>query len=371
VAGTLGQGGAEKQLVYIARALTEAGVIVRVYSLTQGEYYEPILQNHGIEVVWIGRWGHPSARVLALARSMRRDRPHVVHALHFFANLYVALAAPVVGALAVGSLRSDTLHELKANGRWGPWLLRAPGVLIANSEAARENARQLGIPGKRIRVLSNVIKLDEFDAAVRRAPELRRTDQGIRVINVARQVGTKRLDRFLVALALARSRCPLLRGALVGDGPERATLLREAARLGLNEHVDFLGRRDDVPALLAAADMMLLTSDHEGFPNVVLEAMAAGLPVVTTPAGDAGIVVEDGVTGYVVAASSAETIADRLVELASNPELRRRLGELGRTRVIDHYEYCGFGDRVLAAYSALATHRQHAATLRALMALGH
>jgi glycosyltransferase involved in cell wall biosynthesis len=370
LAGTLGQGGAEKQLVYIARALTEAGVFVRVYCLTQGEYYEPILRHHGIEVVWIGRRDHPAARVLRLGSALRRNPPHVVHALHFYTNLYAVLAASTVGALAIGSLRSDTLHELEANGRWGPWLLRVPRALIANSEAACRNARQLGVPATRMQVLPNVIKLEEFDAAVGRWRATPRGDQEIRVISVARLVGQKRLDRFLEVLALARQRCPRLRGVLVGEGPERATLMGEAARLGLSGHVDFLGQRDDVPALLAAADLMLLTSDHEGFPNAVLEAMAAGVPVVTTPAGDAGTVVEHGLTGYVVPATSPETMADRLVELASAPELRRRLGEHGRARAADQYEYRGLADRILAAYSALANERRHAASIGALVTPG-
>jgi hypothetical protein len=137
VAGTLGQGGAEKQLVYGARALAEAGVHVRVYSLTEGEWYAAELAAHGLAPTWVGRARNPAARVLALVRALAGFRPHLVQAGHFFTNLYVAGAATAVGAVAVGGMREDPRWGMAQNGRWGPLLLRAPRAIVANSEAAR------------------------------------------------------------------------------------------------------------------------------------------------------------------------------------------------------------------------------------------
>ena len=99
---------------------------------------------------------------------------------------------------------------------------------------------------------------------------------------------------------------------IVGDGPLWTALHQRAQDLGLlPDGVAFLGRRNDVPALLGSADMLVLSSDHEGCPNVVMEAMAARRPVVTTPAGDAGVLVEDGVSGYVVPFDDVEAMADQ------------------------------------------------------------
>ena len=83
--------------------------------------------------------------------------------------------------------------------------------------------------------------------------------------------------------------------------------------------------------------MLVLTSEHEGFPNVVLEAMAAAVPVITTPAGDAGLIVEEGVTGYVVGFSDETALTRRILQLAASPELRARLGEAGWKRARDRY----------------------------------
>jgi len=112
VAGGLTQGGAEKQLVYMAHALARHDVGVRVYSLTRGDFYEAVLARLALPPVWIGRRAHPLVRTLALARSLRAFRPHIVQAGHFFTNLHVTLAARLVGAADAGTALADaSLYE--------------------------------------------------------------------------------------------------------------------------------------------------------------------------------------------------------------------------------------------------------------------
>jgi glycosyltransferase involved in cell wall biosynthesis len=360
IAGTLTQGGAEKQLVYMTRALQRSGVDVRVYALTRGEFYDAALRASGIAPVWVGRLGSPPLRIAAIAAALRDFRPHVVQATHFYVNLYVSAVASLYGAVAIGAVRNDTLFDVAANGRWGSWLLRAPRALLVNSHAARRNAEALGVDPLAIHVLPNAISLLDFDAGApsgERPMErpMRAHPQPLTVAAAGRLVPAKRFDRFLEALALARREIPELGGVLIGDGPERDALRTAAEAHGLlPDGVRFLGRRDDIPALLRGATMYALTSDHEGFPNVVMEAMAAGLPVITTPAGDAGVVVEDEVTGYVVPASDVGGMAERMVRLARSPELRRRFGDAGRRRVEEEYSFERLGERLLGAYRTMA-----------------
>jgi glycosyltransferase involved in cell wall biosynthesis len=353
LAGGLGKGGAEKQLVYMAQALAERGADVRVYSLTSGEFYESRLATIGVPVIWVGRRELPALRLLELAHRLRSFRPHVVHSAHFYVNLYAALVAPLCGGVGIGSLRNDVRHELEANGVWGRWLLRQPRALLANSYAARRNAEAFGADSTRIRVLPNVIDFPEPEPSANGTPPTDR--DGVVILGVARLVPAKRLERFLAAVALARNAGAPVRAIVVGDGPERQRLHEEARALGLlPDGVTFAGHRDDVAAELAGGHVLLLTSDHEGFPNVLLEAMAAGLPVVTTPAGDAGLVVEDGTTGYVVPFDAIDGMAQRLVELARSPELRAHLGAAGRERAWENYAYSGLANRLLEVYEAFA-----------------
>ena len=151
---------------------------------------------------------------------------------------------------------------------------------------------------------------------------------------------------------------------LVGDGPESVRLKGLADSLGLlPDGVEFAGRRDDVPALMARAAMLVLSSDHEGFPNVVMEAMAARLPVVATPAGDAADLVADGVTGHVVPFDDVPLMAERMASLARSPARAREFGAAGRLRVEQNFGHRGLLGHLLNAYGEAARKRGDAAIL--------
>jgi len=335
LAGTLGRGGAEKQLVYMAQALRESGVSVRVYTLGENQFFEAVLREAGLGVIGVGRPANPLARLAKFARALHQFSPHIVQAAHFYVNLYVAIASRLSGSLGIGAIRNDTIHDLHTTGAWAPFLLRMPTALLVNSSTARHNAERLGVAPVKIHVLPNVIDPAPFRQAWERRQCARR-DQVV-VAVVARLERAKRVDRFLESLALARRSTPELKGVVVGVGSERESLETLAGALGLRP-----------------ADMLSLTSDHEGFPNVILEAMAAGLPVVTTPAGDAASVVKDGFTGYVVQFDDIEAGAERMARLARSPDLRLRLGQSGQQEVTARYSCTGLSDRLLAVYHAVA-----------------
>jgi glycosyltransferase involved in cell wall biosynthesis len=353
LAGTLVQSGAEKQLVYIARALCEAGIAVRVYCLTRGEYYESALRALGVQVCWVGQSANPLARLAALTIALREFRPHILQSAHFFTNLYIAGAGRLWRSISVGAVRNDTLLDVEENGKWGRWLLHMPSVLVANSYTAKHNAEKLGVPPTRVHMLPNVIDLHDFDD--RRFRGLPLSTSRSLVVAVGRLALEKRWERFLAALAFVRREAPGLQGLLIGEGSDRQRLEAIAADLGLlPDGVVFLGHRDDVPALLNQAAMLVLCSDHEGVPNVVIEAMAAYLPVITTPAGDAGVVVEDGTTGYVVPFDDIDGIARRMMQLDASPDLCRKMGLIGRQRVEQHYSFSGLTERLVVLYQSIA-----------------
>jgi glycosyltransferase involved in cell wall biosynthesis len=303
-----------------------------------------------------------------LGRAARDFRPHVVQAGHFFTNLYVSGAAAASGAISIGSIREDPRFGFAQNGRWGPPLLRVPDAIIANSEAARRQAITLGANGSVLHVLPNVLDIGEFDAAACEGNGA--CDTTDVAVAVGSLVPVKRFDRFLEALHRARQTVPTLSGAIIGDGPLRKALEGQARDLGLlPDGVRFLGRRRDVPALLRGASMLVLTSDQEGFPNVVLEGMAAGLPVIATPAGDAPLAVLHGETGYVVPFDDIDGLAARMRELALSPPLRARLGAAGRARVTRVYAVDGLAERLFSIYRAIGAAQRDRALVAAVAAL--
>src|SRR3989442_13856829 len=112
LAGTLEFGGAEKQLVYMARALQEAGLRVRVYTLGENEVNEAPLRDAGLGPIGVGRAAHPILRLVTFVRALRHFRPHIIQAATFYVNLYVALASRLFGSLAIGAMRNDGVLEL-------------------------------------------------------------------------------------------------------------------------------------------------------------------------------------------------------------------------------------------------------------------
>jgi glycosyltransferase involved in cell wall biosynthesis len=199
-------------------------------------------------------------------------------------------------------------------------------------------------------------------------PERTTADGGpVHAVFVGRLVPFKRLDLFLHAFAIARREVPRLRAVVAGDGVERPRMEALARDLGLvAPELTFLGIVEAVEDLLRRVDLLVSSSDEEGFPNVVLEAMAAGLPVVATRAGDADRAVQEGQTGFVVPVGDVSAIAARMAELARSPELRRRLGVAGYERARNVYGTQALAARLYAVYRELAERTNHRRTALAL-----
>jgi glycosyltransferase involved in cell wall biosynthesis len=200
--------------------------------------------------------------------------------------------------------------------------------IVANSRAAADRLRREGVPASRIRVVHNGIERPSIEPA--------RTVRPVRrAITVANLRAEKGHDVLLEAIRLLDTGA--LTFDIVGDGPCRAALEAQARALGLADRVHFLGHREDVPALLAGSDLFVLPSRTEAFPNSVMEAMAAGLPVVATRTGGIAELVDDGVTGRLVDVGDARGLARSIGEIAASPAAAARMGDAGLSVVEARY----------------------------------
>lgn len=297
VAGTLGQGGAERQLYYQVRALKISGTQMRVLCLGREEYWESRIQELGVPVEYVGHWKSRPARLARIITSAWKHRAHIIQSQHFYTNLYAACAARCTGAREIGAIRSDAVREVQSNGAWlGRASLRLPRLIAANSEAALRNARALGASAARLVHLPNVIDTDHFH------PAWQETRPGLRIACVGRLHAAKRIDRVLRAVHQLQRKLPgRIRAIIAGDGPLQADLKHQAMNLGLTPDViTFPGAVADIRTVYRSADIAVLTSDWEGSPNVLLEAMACGLPVVATRVGGIPEIVPDGQAGFLV-----------------------------------------------------------------------
>jgi glycosyltransferase involved in cell wall biosynthesis len=351
-------GGTERQMVELVRRLDRERFRV----------YAPCLHREG---AWLARatesasevpeftlrgFADPSA-IAAVRRFAAWCRERAIDAV-LTADFYANIVGLTGAALARVPVRLASRRELAPDkGRAQLALQRAAygfaHRIVANSPAAAAQVRREGISAKRVRVIPNGLDITRFAAAARRRP-LRR------IITVANLRPEKRHDLLLDAVALLAPRFPDLRVQLVGEGPGRAALETRAAAIGIADRVEFLGHREDVPALLAAADLFVLPSRSEAFPNGVLEAMVTGLPVVACEVGGLLDLIDNGRSGALVQPDSAPALAAAIERLLANPELAARLAAEGRRHVRDRYSF----DRMVSAFEDLIVNELEARRAR-------
>ena len=281
-------------------------------------------------------FARPSAvqQMLAFARWCRKIDAHLVHTCELYANVLGLPAAALAGVgVRIGNRRElRTPDKRRAHLTAQRMAYRAAHLVVANSAAAATQLRLEGVPAARIRVIANGVDCDRFAVPARDRP-IRR------VVTVANLREEKGHDTLIAAAGLLARRHPGVEFEIVGDGPCRASLVRQANLRGLRKHVHFPGECHDIPARLAAADLFVLPSRTEAFPNALLEAMASGLPVVASRVGGIPELIDSGVDGVLVNADAPEEFAEAIGDLIDRPSLAAALGRAARVKVEQRFGF--------------------------------
>ncbi|TQL88221.1 glycosyltransferase involved in cell wall biosynthesis [Actinoallomurus bryophytorum] len=360
--GQLGLGGTEKQVVLLAQGLQARGIETSVCLLFEGGPREHVLKAAGVPVVYLG---FPSSTTVLrklpgniaafarLVRHLRRQRPDVLHAFLYHSYVTAAPAARLARVKVLVAGRRS-LGDFKEGRRV---LLAIERVatsitdhLVANAESVAEDTiRNEGVRPDKITTVYNGLPDSAFEAA---APAGLPAESPVIlcVANLKVYKGHRFLLEAVARLHDRNLRCTLV---LVGKGPERHALEEQAARLKID--VRFLGTRTDVEALLARADVAVLPSLHEGMSNAVMEAMAAGLPVVATEVGGTGELLRG--RGILVPPSDSEALADGLGQVLADPALAARLGAAARAWSRERLHVDAMVDRHVALYRELLERR--------------
>jgi glycosyltransferase involved in cell wall biosynthesis len=350
VIATLNIGGAEKQLALLLGGLDRTRFRPILACTTQaGPLLGPVADG-GVEVRVFHKRGRVDPRLVAdLRRFMRERRPDIVHTWMFTANTWGRVAALLARVPAlVASERCVDLWKGPLHRGLDRLLAVPTRRVIANSRAvARFLIEGEGIPASRLRVVTNGLDPRDAERLRPRAPQevaaLRRAlgiEPGALVVGDVSRLDPKNgLLCWAAVIGRLAERHPSLVAVHAGGAVleiERRYAKRldeEIARRGLGGRVRMLGVRRDLEAVLPALDLFLHTSTMEGFPNCVMEAMAASLPVVATRAGGTPELVAEGETGCLADVDEADGLAARASALLDDPLLRRRLGEAGARRV--------------------------------------
>ncbi len=323
IAGTLGIGGAERQLSYIANCLRRRQVQVTVLSLTRDEFWEAELIKAGVPVIWVGKHQNRLLRLIRIIAELAKISPDVIHSHHFYTNLYASIAGIILGKPSVGSSRSDLRYEIEITGRLlGKLSIFMPDILSANSRNSIKLANKFGIPQINLFYIPNAMTAVSSE-------KLDTEDKTVKVLSVGRLSKEKRFDRLINILnRLYQSGCLGFKAIIIGEGPLREQIVQLAQELNLTPPLlEFRNYTKEIGLAYSEADLLVLTSDVEGTPNVVLEAMAYGLPVVASKVGGVDEIIEQGKTGFLVDPQNEEGFVKVIADLIRDGSLRLRIGE--------------------------------------------
>lgn len=344
VAIGLGVGGTETHILELASRLDRSRFTVTVCALKSGGTMAQELEKRGVRVLSLDGTGKLDARVIVrLFKLLRAEQPDVVQAFLFWANVAARACGRILRAFPVISSYHD---EVVSEG----WLVRVVDrltltwtdrIVCCSGAVGRSVVSRIGGKIEHCTIIPFGVDIEQFEAtaaATRRELGLRDNQKVIGT--VCRLVEPKKGLRFLLQAMAVLARkygqppCQLL---IVGDGPSRHELELLREQLGLSSWVVFAGSRRDIPRVLHALDAFVLPSLYEGFGIALLEAMAAGKPVIATAVGGIPEFVLSGETGLLIEPGNVEALADAIDRLLSHPQQARIMGAKGRIRVGESY----------------------------------
>ncbi|BCR05279.1 glycosyl transferase family 1 [Desulfuromonas versatilis] len=294
--------------------------------------------------------------IAELAKIVKREKIDIIHTHNPAPHFYGSLAGLVCGVPVVHTKhgRNCPTHKKKV------WLNRISSALtkmvVTVSEDSALVCREIEkIPKGKVRTILNGINTEVFSPkGERRLLKSLGIDDATPVVGtVARLVPEKDHITLLKACLVLTRAGHKFRLMLVGDGPMRQELEDFVAKEGLDEVVMFMGTRHDVPQLVPEFDVFTLTSRTEGVSLTLLEAMSCQIPIIATDVGGNPEVVSDSVTGFIVPAGQYEAVADKISTLLRDPDLRKRMGQAGRERVLGKFGIEGAARQYLEIYQAV------------------
>lgn len=337
-------GGAERALTQLALRINREKFQPFVFSLqprphaTKGVLVEE-LTAAGIAVEFLNcrsKWQFTSA-VWQLSRRLKALRPAIVQSFLFHANVVAALAGRLCNTKVVAGIRvADPSRARQRVERWISPLVQK--FVCVSQSVADYSATTARLPINKLHVIPNGVDAARFrdalpaDRAALGLPPNRRF-----LIAVGRLDPQKGQDWLLPQLPQVFDARPDYDLLLVGDGPERVRLQSQANALNLQGRVHFLGWQPDVPGLLKLADLLLLPSRWEGMPNVLLEAMAAGLPFVSTEVEGAVEIAGISEFSQIVSKESTEQFTAQMLALTGEPKTREKLGKWNQERAVGQF----------------------------------
>ena len=326
-------GGVEKLAVTVAAHLDRKRFRPAICALDRDGVLSKELAQYGIPYHVLWRKGMEAGVLKRLYRCFRQEKARVVHTHQFPQLLFSLLPAKVCGAKIVHTEHEYFLYRRDARARriFKQLMRFCSAFTVVGPDVARYYTEELGVPSSRMHVIANAVDLDQF----RVAGPGPRTGLGISdeevVFGIVGRLEPEKDHRTLLqAFRALLAHRPAARLLIVGDGSLRGEIEAQCRALDLERKVTLLGARSDIPEVLAAVDVFVLSSVQEGVPLSVVEAMGAGKPVIATDVGGLRLLVKPAVNGLLVPPADPAALEEAMRELAGNAALRQEMGRQSR-----------------------------------------
>ncbi len=342
-------GGQEKMIISLAHALNGKGYASPIVTIAYKGELAPQAEKLGIKVSSIGQKEGVSLMALwRLFMLIKAERPDILHLHNGRALIYGVIAAKLLGIPSIFTRHGS-----------GPliipkWIWDGVTRVVTISVQAKNDQcrRNPSLRSEKVVVILNGVNIKDYEVSLKHAKD--RTGV-VTVGHVARLVDLKDQATLLKSFAkvievLGKNKARLV---IAGDGPEKAMLEKLARDLGISAQVEFLGFREDIPAIVNTFDVFVLSSLTEGISLTLLEAMAASKPIVATDVGGNPEVVVNGKTGFLVPAKDPQAMADKILVLLKDPVLAKNMGAAGRRHVEEVFSLDRMTDEYIKVYRSL------------------
>jgi len=364
-----GVGGAEKMLYHTIKGLNPKRYTAKLCSLKKKGVFASRLEADGLEVyslnmsdeATLAGWFDSLRALVQLVIYFLRERPAVVHSFLFRANIIARIAGYLTGVPVIIS----SVRVMGGEKQYHHFIERLTAFMVDHYVAVSDQVkghiiRRSHISDQKISIIYNGVSVkntDAFDKTEFLSRAGLKSDARI-VMTAGRLHRQKGYDHLIHAMPIVQAAFPGVKLLIPGEGEEENNLKKLADSLELTEQVIFMGLRSDVDRLLQCSEVFVLPSRWEGFPNVILEAMAAGKPVVATAVGGIPELVVQGVTGVLVPPQDTPALADAIKGLLSDEKRALAMGAAGRQRVQQCFSMDAMISKTEALYQELLTRKK-------------
>ncbi len=348
VVGDLGNGGQERQMYYLSTALHRMGykVTVVAWNYNKDAKYTALLEKEGVELIQYKEGG--SIQKIARTRKLIRERKFdIVHSFTFYLNFYVFLCTLFTKAVGIGGIR-NRLKMYKKSTQPLLFILSSffPRYFVSNNYKYNEDYR-LGPFWRKVFVISNALDISKFRYS-------ESSENGtLQTVSMSRLYPEKRIDLLIDVIAELLKKGYKVKHRHAGKGPLHESLIEKANNLGLAENFTFIGETNEVNEFISSANIFILTSYHEGCPNVVMEAMASGRAVLTTDCGDVSYLVNNNENGIIVPVNDLNALVNGMERLINDTTLTATLGKNARAAAEENFSLEKYVANNIALYNKI------------------